>query len=260
MDFSVSIHHCVTDEQLPAGHTYGPAISNNFHIQFCTKGCGTFLVDGTCFKLKEGECIVTFPGQTRTETANIKTPWSLTWISLRGTSLDTLCSQAGITEQNPVFSYRGHEYLLNFLSEITGLFVNPEQKNGFLLGEKLFHFLHAFLLSFSAPANAPVDKYVSRAKHYLDIHYMKPELTVQTLADHIGLHRSYLYEIFKEKTGISPQEYLTQIRMEKASEILRLPGATVTSVAHAVGYEPSVFSKAFKKYFGVTPGKYTNLV
>ena len=72
----------------------------------------------------------------------------------------------------------------------------------------------------------------------------------------MGLNRSYLYEIFKEEMGMSPQEYLSRLRIAKACEYLELPQATVTSVALAVGYEPSVFSKALKKIMGINPGKF----
>jgi len=256
MDFSVSLHHCDYHEHLPAGLIYGPSICDSYCIQFCTKGCGAFIVDGTRFAMKEGGFIVNFPGQTKTEIADKVNPWSLMWITFSGSSIDDLFAQSGISKSKPTFSWLSHKYLLDLLSEIHRLFDSSEQKNGFLLGEKLFCFLHAILsMSSSFSENTQVS-YVSRAKHYMDIRYNQPNLTIQQLSDHIGLNRSYLYELFKEKTGISPQQYLTQIRMQKASEILLLPGATVTSVAHAVGYEPSVFSKAFKNYYGISPGKY----
>ncbi len=256
MDFSVSIHHCGNHEQLPAGHVYGPCICDYYCIQFCTKGCGFFIVDGMRYTLKEGECMVTFPGQTKTEIADTVTPWNLAWVSLSGKSADALFSQSSISKAKPSFSWHGHKYLLDLLSEMVRIFDSSDPKNDFLLGEKMFYFLHALLgISSSFPENTQ-DNYVSRAKRYMDIGYHQPSLTIQQLSDRIGLNRSYLYELFKEKTGISPQKYLTQVRMQKASEILLLPDATVTSVANAVGYEPSVFSRAFKKYYGVSPEKY----
>ena len=256
MDFSVSLIHCGNHEQISAGHVYGPSICDYYCIQFCTKGCGSFIVDGTSFVLKEGECIVTFPGQTKTEIADTVTPWNLVWLSFFGDTADTLFSQSSISKSKPIFSWSEHKYLLNLLLEMISIFDSWDPKSDFLLGEKLFYFLHTLLSILSSSTENAQDNYVLRAKRYIDISYHQSNFTIQQLSNRIGLNRCYLYELFKERIGISPQEYLTQIRMQKASEILLLPGATVTSVANAVGYEPSVFSKAFKKYYGMSPGEY----
>ena len=256
MDFSVSLHFCGAPDQLPAGHVHGPGITDCYCIQFCTKGCGVFIVDGARFPLKAGECIVNFPGQTKTEIADAKTPWNLSWISFSGESVDACFAHSSVSKTNPSFSWHSHKYLLDLLSEIIQIFDSSEEKNSFLLGEKLFHFLHTLLgITSSFSENTQAD-YVDRAKRYMDIGYHQADLTIRKISDRIGLNRSYLYELFKEKIGISPQEYLTQIRIQKATEMLSLPGATVISVSHAVGYEPSVFSKAFKKHHGISPGKY----
>ena len=256
MNFSVSLHFCGAHDHLPAGHVHGPGITDCYCIQFCTKGCGVFIVDGARFPLKAGECIVNFPGQTKTEIADAKTPWNLSWISFSGESIDACFAHSSISKTNPSFSWHSHKYLLDLLSEMIRIFDSSEEKNVFLLGEKLFHFLHTLLgITSSFSENTQAD-YVDRAKHYIDIGYHQADLTIQKISDRIGLNRSYLYELFKEKIGISPQEYLTKIRIQKATEMLLLPGATVISVSHAVGYEPSVFSKAFKKFHGISPGTY----
>lgn len=256
MDFSLSLLYCGTHDQLPPSHVHGPSICDTYCIQFVTKGSGAFIVDGKRFDLKEGEYIVNFPGQTKTEIADAVAPWSLSWISFSGKTADMLFSNSALTRENPVRSYLEHKYLLDILLEMIAVFDASDQKDDLLLGEKLFYFMHTLNLISSSFRENVQDGYVSRAKRYMDLYYFQEDLRIQGICDRIGINRSYLFELFKEKTGISPQVYLKQLRMQKASEILRLPGATATSVAHAVGYEPSVFSKAFKGYFGISPGEY----
>jgi len=257
MEYSIRLQNCGYDKQLPESHRHGPIISNMFQMQFCTTGRGTFLADGKAYSLTKGDCIVNYPGQTRTEIADSNHPWGLMWLSLSGPSAHTFFEILGVSKDNPVLSFREHEYVLESLLELVRLFAAPDKSNSFMLGEKLFHFFNE-CLRIHAPdqLGSAQNPYIARAKHYLEIHYTDAELTVQHLANHIGLNRSYLYEIFKKETGLSPQEYLARIRLKKAKEILCLPGATVTSVAISVGYEPSVFSKAFKKATGITPSAY----
>ena len=129
MDFSVSLHFCGAHDHLPAGHVHGPGITDCYCIQFCTKGCGVFIVDGARFPLKAGECIVNFPGQTKTEIADAKTPWNLSWISFSGESVDACFKHSSVSKTNPSFSWHSHKYLLDLLSEIIQIFDSSEEKS-----------------------------------------------------------------------------------------------------------------------------------
>ncbi len=257
MEYLLHLQNCGYDKQLPRGHVHGPVISNQFHMQFCTTGQGFFITEGKTHTLKKGDCIVNFPGQTRKEKADDDTPWGLMWLTTSGASAHAFFKMLGVTKTHPVLSFRGHEYILEHLEELVNLFAIPDKSIGFLLGEKLFHFMNECLRIHASGQNKTTQNlYVAQAKHYMETQYTNGDFSVQSLANHIGLNRSYLFEIFKKETGLSPQKYLTRIRIEKAKEILHLPGATATSVALSVGYEPSVFSKAFKQATGIPPAVY----
>jgi len=82
-------------------------------------------------------------------------------------------------------------------------------------------------------------------------------ITVRILADYIGLDRSYLTTLFKERLNISPQAYLTHFRMNKACLLLKEKDLSITEVALLSGYkDPVVFQKAFKNALGISPSKY----
>ena len=83
---------------------------------------------------------------------------------------------------------------------------------------------------------------------------------VLELADYIGVNRSYLTSSFKKAIGCSPQEYLVNLRMEKAREMLRNTGMQINAVAAAVGYQDQLaFSKIFKQHFGTSPKAYREM-
>ncbi len=72
-------------------------------------------------------------------------------------------------------------------------------------------------------------------------------LTVNGIAKHLGIHRSYFAAIFKEHTHMSPQAFLLWVRMSKAKELLSDEKLSVLSITHSVGYEDALlFSRTFK--------------
>lgn len=84
-------------------------------------------------------------------------------------------------------------------------------------------------------------------------------LTLEFLAAHVHLSREYLSRYFKKYTGKTISEFLLEIRISRAKELLRSSSHSVSDIAAYCGY-PSVsnFQKAFKKATGVSPGAYRN--
>ncbi|MBR6719634.1 MAG: AraC family transcriptional regulator [Clostridia bacterium] len=256
-EFDISLRNCGKDRYIAKGHVFGPIISGDYIMQYCFAGCGVFKVDGKSFPVKKGECMVTFPGQQRIETADEETPWRHIWLSFEGESARRFFSLLGTKNENPVISFFGHSKIPYLMESIIELSENTEPGGEFILASKLYEFLDECIKARSNNEGSlkAKDMYVSHAINYLELHFTEFDIRVEKLAEHIGIDRSYFYGIFKEITGVSPKEYLTELRMKKASELLKIPGATVTNVAYSVGYEPSVFTKAFKNYYGINPSE-----
>lgn len=80
---------------------------------------------------------------------------------------------------------------------------------------------------------------------------------ISDIASYIGITRSYLTHIFKQKMEISPQEYLVSYRLEQGSRLLRTTRMSIGEIAEKIGYEnPLTFSKIFKNVYGVSPKNY----
>lgn len=105
------------------------------------------------------------------------------------------------------------------------------------------------------------DVYVRKALELIRTNYSRP-INVKMIAASLGLSRSYLTFLFKERLKIGPQAYLIQFRIERACDFLRNPLLSIGDVARSVGYQdPLAFSKIFKKVKGVSPSQYRqNLV
>jgi len=102
-------------------------------------------------------------------------------------------------------------------------------------------------------------KLLVTAEAYLRNHFTE-ELTIEKVADYLSIDRRYLYKLFRKYSGISPKQYLSNIRISRATELLLTSDLSVTQIAEAVGYKDSLqFSTFFKKQTGLSPKKYREL-
>lgn len=83
------------------------------------------------------------------------------------------------------------------------------------------------------------------------------DLSLDFIADKIGLTPNYLSKLFKNIEGINFIDYVTQKRLKTAGKMLLKTDLTISEICHKVGYNnPSYFNTRFKKHFGCTPTKY----
>ena len=98
---------------------------------------------------------------------------------------------------------------------------------------------------------------VEKAKQFILKHYTNSELSVETVCEHLHISQSYFSSIFKQDTGKSFVQYLTDIRMDRAADLLRESDEKTYLIAQRVGYdEPNYFSYVFKRKFKVSPSQY----
>ena len=101
-----------------------------------------------------------------------------------------------------------------------------------------------------------IDQSIMASIQYIDVHYAD-DITVEDIADHVGLNRSYFGKLFKKETGQTPQAFLMGYRMVKACEYLVQSDMCVADVGAAVGYRNALhFSRAFKNVYKVSPLNY----
>ena len=89
--------------------------------------------------------------------------------------------------------------------------------------------------------------------------HLTQAITVPEVAAHIGKSRAYTAAKFKEETGRSVGEYITECRMKEAQNLLRYTNMSLAEISAYLHFaNQPYFQNAFKKYFGITPAKYRN--
>lgn len=124
-------------------------------------------------------------------------------------------------------------------------------------------FLEVMRVLLKAQANPRQQKeknVVVKVTEYLENNYMN-NIALTDIADMVHLNANYFSEIFRKEKGIAFKEYLTQLRMERAKELLKKSNYRQSEIAAMVGYNDTKhFTKIFRKYVGITAGEYRRLM
>ena len=101
---------------------------------------------------------------------------------------------------------------------------------------------------------------LSRVINYMHEHCQR-DLRLSELADVVQTSIYHFSRLFHESVGIPPHRYLTQIRIERAKALLRVPRFNMAQIAAETGFaNSSHFGKSFRRAVGVTPSKYKDSV
>ena len=98
---------------------------------------------------------------------------------------------------------------------------------------------------------------MSRAKRFIMDNYSNPELTLGSVAGYVGLNEKYFSSRFTKEEGMTFSNYLTEVRIRKARELMEQTDLKIYEISQSVGYNSvEHFTRVFKKICQVSPGAY----
>ena len=104
---------------------------------------------------------------------------------------------------------------------------------------------------------SPDQRLLKRILKVINENLSNPELTGEIIAEKVGLSRVHLYRKLKELTNQTARNYIRNIRLAKAAELLTPRKMSIAEVAYEVGFSsPNHFATAFKEMYGMTPTAY----
>ena len=110
----------------------------------------------------------------------------------------------------------------------------------------------------TTPALSPNDrKFMDKVMETIEKHLDNGDLTVEDIAGEVNMSRSVFFKKLKTLTGLSPVEFLKEIRMKRAAQLIETEEYNMAQIAYMVGLNDShYFSKCFKQQYGMTPTEY----
>ena len=260
-NFEMNVDECGIEQGIP-GLGYNYEVLKNAVIHYVTKGYGTFKFNGKVYNLKQGDIFILLKGMQVEYVASIDDPWEYYWIGFSGSNANEYLNRTSITNScvaNCKENSKIPQIILN-MCEISKTY-NPSSSDDILLLKELYSLLYALIEEFPKPfeyKDKELHTYIQDALNFINSNYMH-SITVQEIADYVNLSRSYLYKMFIKNLGISPQRYLINLRMYKATLLLKGTKLPIGEVASSVGYSDSLlFSKTFSKHFSMSPLNYRN--
>ena len=238
------------------GHRYGPAVRSFYLIHYIVEGEGEYSVNGATYRLKQGQGFLIEPDYLTTYTADLRRPWAYVWLGFSGRKAKDILNTVGLSQDSPIFTCAPEQHLEQYIIDML--------EHNYGTTSDLYRRQAMMLLFFSALAqskrNVVADRsenaYVAQAIRYIQDCYHEP-LLVEDIARYVGLNRSYLSNLFKKYTGLSPIKYLQTFRMTRAAHLLSLTQLPVSAVAYSCGYqETESFHKIFKQHTGLSPKRY----
>ena len=248
-------------EECRPGYFHSPPKRSIYLIHIILRGKGILEIDDQTFHLGENDAFLIPPYRKGSYRADQEEPWVYMWIGFSGLKAYECLAKAGFGQQRLVRQVACTERLHGIIRKMLEIpqltLVNELRRNSMMqwfLSELIeeYQVLHKNQDTYSYSAAA----YVNYAKEFLAENYNR-KVKVNDLAERIGINRSYLAKSFKKMIGCSPQQFLVNLRMEKAVTMLKNTEFPINQIAAEVGYEnPLTFSKIFKQRYGISPKNY----
>lgn len=202
------------------------------------------------YSLSKGDFYVMFPESHASYTTPPGTPWSIRWVTVTGSQMETLLPLLGLTPDNPVIRTSDFERAERLLEELFQRTMKADAYSKILAMSLLYELLACLSKQQAIPAE---DSRIAEAVQYIFRHYAE-EITVQKLANRAYLNNNYFSKLFTAQVGVTPQQLILRTRIEKAKELLLYTDMSVGEIAATVGFsDPLYFSRAFKRHNGVSP-------
>jgi AraC-like DNA-binding protein len=227
-----------------------------FLLHYVVSGKGIFVSNGETYHLHHGDIFYIAPNTHPKYTPDHNEPWTYLWLGFDGSNAPLLLSLAGLDENHPILhdsDHRFKEYFDNIYNE----YINKGYFDLVCLGQAYCFFgqLDESQKMISGGLTS-AEGHILAAKDFIFNNYQY-HITVDEIAQNVGVTPNYLANIFAKFEKSSPKKFLTEVRMKNAAVFLRTGIYRVHEVGQKVGFSNQLhFSNEFKKFFGVSPLNY----
>jgi AraC-like DNA-binding protein/mannose-6-phosphate isomerase-like protein (cupin superfamily) len=240
-----------------SGHAAQRTMYRYYSAHFILEGKGIFRTGGASYELSAGQGFLITPGMICEYIADEEEPWKYVYATFKGADEDVLVHNAGLDDKNMIFSFPLEEDTVHDIYAMHSAGKKNEARGYDVTGY--------FLLCMSrlVRQNLASDKrigsnedYVKQACLYIKNHLSEIR-SIEEVAMHVNIDRSYLYKLFRQYRSMSPSQYLMQCRLDRAAKLLENRELSISEIGFFVGfYDTPHFYRAFSAKFGTTPQKY----
>jgi AraC-like DNA-binding protein len=234
-------------------------ILDDYYLVYISQGRGTFESSETNSRMiAAGTCFFLFPGVWHRYKPDLKSGWEEYWIGFKGLYPEHLMTQGFFEKAKPFIDIGLNEEIQKLFHRLLDgvKSSNPGYQqivSGITM--EILGLINSITLNKDS-GNDMTGGSIARAKFRMNESIENP-IGIDKLLEEIPMSYSKFRQAFKKATGLSPNQYYLDIRLNKAKELLTSTSLNVNEIAYHTGFDSIFyFSKLFKKKNGLSPKDY----
>ena len=242
----------------------------DYEFEYFTRSDGGIMIDGKYVEFKKGQINIRKPGQIVRGvppydcygicvdfSGNFRRNGNYVFGS--GDEAQPLYKNGLIQSMPDKLIPSDPKMILNMFEKIVRGFHTSNELNFFKMSSALYILLGEIFTDSRNTQTTSKNKTISKAIDYIKQNFTS-NILVEELIEGSGYSKGHFHHLFKKQTDTTPLHMITELRMEKAKDLLRLTNNEISEIGHMCGYDDNVyFTRQFKKVTGLTPSSYRKI-
>lgn len=213
-------------------------------------------------RLREGDMFLLFPGEWHSYHPLSNHGWKSYWIGFKGPNMDERVKAGFLSPQKPIYHIGFSDGIVQLYKQAYQAALDEAAYSQQLMAGIVNHLIG---MMYSLERN---NELISRSQAHVNMinkarlrirESLESPLTIQQVAEELGVSYSNFRKLFKEHTGFSPAVYQQDLRLQRAKELLSTTDMSIKEIAYQLNFEsPDYFSAKFKIKTGRRPSELRN--
>jgi len=226
--------------------------SNCLCLEYILEGEGYVVYNGKTYHLKEGDSYLLPPGKDHYYFSNRSKPWEKIWFNAEGSLINNLLSVYNLSDAVIFKNCNIYEYIYNvhLIGKNNSLSTAAKHERSSLIFHEILQFLynHNQKPGFSSETEL--------IKNHIE-NNLSQNITLSELSKLVYLSESQVIRLFKRETGKTPYDYILDLKISRAKNLLINTNLMVKQIASSLGFcDEHYFSYIFRKKTNRTPSQY----
>ena len=209
-------------------------------------------------RLKAGDMFLLFPGEWHSYHPDPRIGWKSHWIGFKGRNMDDRVRAGFLTPDKPIYHIGYSDVIESLYRKAYEAAVEEAAYSQQLMAGLVNHLIgKLYSLERNIELGQNLQQVTMIGKARLRIREsIESSVTIQQIAEELGVSYSNFRKLFKEYTGLSPATYQQELRLLRAKELLTTTDLSVKEIAYRLNFEsPDYFSSKFKAKMGCKPSE-----
>ena len=238
-------------------------VLNEYQLLYITEGEGIFnSAHAKDIPLKAGDLFLLFPGEWHTYHPTGKNGWKSYWIGFKGKNVDDRVKAGFLSVYKPIYQVGFNADIIRLYEEAYKRAQEEAPYSQQILAGIVNHLvglMYALERSMELSKDHTRVDMINLARLRIR-ESLEVDLTIQQVAEELGVSYSNFRKLFKEFTGISPALYQQDLRLQRAKELLATTTLSIKEIAYRLRFDsPDYFSSKFKIKTGKKPSEFRNM-